>query len=429
MISILDVNGDSRTYYLKDSGLIVAEGGLARNPEYIMRGMYVRLSRDSYGSYISRVEITGWSMVEGRVNYIQTSGPRKIEIIKSGGGVESYSLTDSVTVREGGVARSLEYASVGGKNVRLVLNSYRNVTRIFITDWLFIEGTVNLIQPVENGRIEIRRPGGGIEAYYLAAGVTVREGDTARSLDSVTPGRVVRLTLNVNNRITRIFITGSSDVEGKVVYVQMAGKRRIGIQKSSGAQEIYYLADNVSVMEGGSVRSLYYLVGGMNVRLFLNNYGEAVQIMVSGPSSVDGRVVYISTSGTRRIQIEKGSGALETYSLANGVTVREGGVTRYLSYIKEGMSVRLDLNSDGEVHLIEFTGTITVEGRVRSIQTWGTKWIDIEKAGGLVGVYDLAEGVWVRQGGITLNLTGVLRDMRVRLTLDSNWRVARIDVI
>lgn len=149
-ISITDINGDSRTYYLKDSGLIVAEGGLARYPDYIMRGMYVKLSRDSYGSYISRVEITGWSMVEGRISYLQTSGTRKIEILKAGG-VESYYLMDGVTVREGGTARSLEYAAVGGKNVRLVLNSYRNVARIFITDWLSLEGTVTLIQPVGNG--------------------------------------------------------------------------------------------------------------------------------------------------------------------------------------------------------------------------------------------------------------------------------------
>lgn len=426
-ISILDNLGEVRTYGLKDTGLIVREGGQSRNPDYIKNGMYVRLHRDNL-TLVDRVEIAGRSVVEGKVRGVFATGARKIVIEVVDGGTESYPLADGVTAREGGTLLSLDHESLNDKSVRLNLNSYGQVTRILVTNWLSVEGTVTSTD-FGDREIEVRGYGGRVETYRLAEEVTVRVDGGERGLSEVAPGLGVRLSLNSRNRVVRIEITGAEDVEGKIIYVQFAGRKRIQIQRDGGGQESYDLADNVSVVENGAPRNLYYLVGGMNVRLLVSGSDLVERITVTGPSSLEGTVVYVdNTPGARTIRIGRGTGTADTYPLAERVVVRDGSVERGLNYVIEGMDVRLNLDSAGRVNLIEFTGTFTVEGRVKSVDLTGTGSVTVAKNSGAIDSYRVTFNVTIRQGGINRRLNEIVPGMRVKLTLDRAEAVTRIEI-
>jgi len=85
----------------------VTEDGALRSPDYVLSGMKVSLTRDSY-NYVTRIDIINGSAIEGRIIYISNSsyGPGQIQIQRSNGRTETYNLTASTLVRDGSAIRS-----------------------------------------------------------------------------------------------------------------------------------------------------------------------------------------------------------------------------------------------------------------------------------------------------------------------------------
>ena len=94
----------------------------------------------------------------------------------------------------------------------------------------------------------------------------------------------------------------------------------------------------------------------MYKRQTLNSSDKVTRIDIEegSNSTVKGEVTYIKTSGSSKyIEIEKSNGKEVEYDLASSVTVKKGSSTKSLSYVEEGMDVKLTLNSKNDVTKIE----------------------------------------------------------------------------
>ena len=120
---------------------------------------------------------------------------------------------------------------------------------------------------------------------------------------------------------------------------------------------------------------------------------------------MSGEITDIKTSGTKKITIEKSNGKEVTYELTDDVTIKEGSSTKKLSYLDEGMDVKLTLNKKDEVTKIEIDeDSDTVSGEVTKTKTSGTKYIEIEKSNGKEAKYYLTDKVTIKEDGSTKSL-------------------------
>ncbi|MHB8917939.1 MAG: hypothetical protein ACYC4H_07935, partial [Desulfocucumaceae bacterium] len=370
------------------------------------------------------------------VTDIRTSGTERIKIEKQNGSEYTYYLADGVTVREDGATRHLEDVAEG-KNVRLILNEDNEVTRIELRSESIVEGEVIFISTSGTDRIKIEKSSGREETYYLDDDLAVREDGRSRDLDDVREGMFVRLTLNNSGDVARIDLmwtgTSSSDVEGEVTHIQTTGSNRfIEVEEGSGREKTYGFANTVSVWKGSQSYSLNYLLVGMKVELSLNSGGDVYRINVNDEatdlSTVEGEVADIRTSGTRRIVLRKYDGGEVTYYFDNSVSVSESGSSRSIYDIDIGMDVKLTLDNT-EVTRIEIYGSDYVQGVVTYIRTSGTERIEIQKSDGDEEYYYIDNDVSVRENNDTRDLDDVEQGMEVRITLDRDDQVTRIEIL
>ncbi|MFZ5646342.1 MAG: S-layer homology domain-containing protein [Bacillota bacterium] len=418
-VRVLDSEGDRADMYDIEVGDDV-ELTLDDN-DYVKE---IRISRDSGDD------------TEGRVEDIRTSGTKKIIIKDVDGDTHTYYLANSFTVREDGFSRDLGDVEEGMR-VRLTLDDDRRVTRIDITeDESTVEGEVDYLTTSGTDRIRIEKRNGDLKTYDLDDDVTVREYGSRRNLDDVREGMEVRLTLNGSGYVTRIDILDesdtSSDAEGEVTHLQATGSNRyIEIKESDGDERAYDLADGVTVHDNGEVRSLYYIVSGMGVKLTLNSRGDVTRIDIGEISHTyyaEGEVTDIRRTGTKKIEIREKDGDEKTYYLDDYVTVREDGSWRDLDDVEVGMDVKLTLD-DGEVTRIDIYGTSTARGEVTYIRTTGTKKIKIRESDGDEETYYLDHDVEVRENGHSRDLDDIEDGMDVELTLDDDEKVTSIDIL
>lgn len=429
-ITIEDSDGDSHTYDLAD-GVDVVEDGYTRSLSAVEEDMWVELRLDS-DDEVTSIEILGTSVVEGEVTDIRTSGDMRIEIEESGGDEETYYLDDDVIVKEGSATRDLDDIEEG-MEVKLTLDEDDRVTRIDIKDESIVEGEVTYISTSGGDRIRIEEDGDE-ETYYLDDDVTVKEDGSSRDLDDIEKGMVVRLTLNSSDDVTRIDILDededglSDEVAGEVTHIQTTGSDRyIEIEESDGDEEIYDLADSVTVREDGVSRSLNYVIVGMDVELDLNSRGDVIRIEINESSDKDyawGVVTDIKPTGNQWIEIEESDGDEETYYIDDDVDVEEDGRNRDLDDIDDGMYVRLTLDDD-IVTDIEIYGEDTIEGVVTDIRTSGTERIELDEDEVFypdddVDVYD--------EDGQDRDLDDIREGMEVILVLDEDEDVTLIEI-
>lgn len=269
-------------------------------------------------------------------------------------------------------------------------------------------------------------------SYTLAGGVSIKDkNNRSADIEDIEAEMEVELTLNTKNEVTALsFNEASGDLKGIVDYIRITGTKKITLEDSDGDTHSYYLASSVSVKEESRTRDLDYVEEGMNVELTLNSAKEVVRIDIKDLTVVEGEVIYINTSGTKKIEIEKSNNKEETYYLADGVTVRDDDKSRSLSYLGTGMDVTLYLNDDDKVIKIEINGySSTVRGEVTGIRTTGTKRIWIELSSGAEKDYYLSDNVKITDGTVNRTLSYVEKDMEVKLTLDDDDEVTRIDIL
>lgn len=268
--------------------------------------------------------------------------------------------------------------------------------------------------------------------YNLGKSVDIRDEDGDRAdIEDVEQEMNVELTLGANNEVTAMKLgEDTGDLEGIVKDIKTSGTKKITIEDNDGDSHTYYLAVSVTVKEKGITKDIDDVDEGMDVELTLNSAKEVSKIEIKDATAVKGEVIYIKTSGTKKIEIEKSNGSEVSYNLLDSVTVKEDGRSRSLSYIDLGMDVELTLNSDNKVTRIEITGSTTsVKGEVTYIKTSGTKKIRIEKSNGSETTYYLADSVKVKKDGNTKSLSYIDEGMDVKLTLDDDDEVTRIDIL
>jgi len=419
-ITIYDANGSRQTYYMRED-VTVTEDGALRSPDYVLSGMKVSLTRDSY-NYVTRIDIINGSAIEGRIIYISNSsyGPGQIQIQRSNGRTETYNLTASTLVRDGSAIRSFNNLTEG-MNVSMALDSRNYVARIDIkTGSSTLEGRITYIYSSSyGGQIQIQKSSGRTESYYLDSYVLVRDGSTSRSISYLTEGMNVSLTLGNGNRVTVIDLISSGTTEGLVTYIQRTGIRRIDIRRGNGVAGTYYLSESVLVRDGYTDRNLDYINENMNVSLTLDNSGHVVRIdIISGLTSVEGTVTYFNSSGVGQIQIQRSSGRTESYYLSSSVQLRQGSSSRSISYLTQGMIVRLSLDSANRVTLVDVTGSSFIEGVVNNIRITGSKRIQLRTNAGDLESYSLPDSIIVRDWGVARGLDTVLVGMKVKIHLD-----------
>lgn len=433
-IRIKKTNGDLKTYDL-DDGVIVREDGSLRDLDDVEEGMEVRLTLSGSGD-VTRIDILDESYnsydAEGKVTHLQATGSnRYIEIRESDGDERSYDLVSGVTVYDGGETRSL-YSIFNGMSVKLTLNGSNDVTRIDIGEPsgnYYAEGEVTYIRRTGNKEIEIKDSDGDRDTYYLDNDVTVREDGSSRDLDDVEVGMDVKLTID-DGEVTRIDIyEETSTARGEVTYIKISGTEKIRIRDSDGDEDTYYLDDDVEVREDGSSRDLDDIEVGMEVKLTLDSNDDVIRIDITGQQAVKGEVDYVYTTGTERIRIIKSDGVKKTYYLDDDMDVRENGYSRDLDDVEEGMEVKLTLNNSNYVTRIEITGLLFVKGEVDYIQITGTEKIRIEDSDGELKTYYIDDDVVVREDGNSRDLDDIDEGMDVKLTLDDDDRVTRIDIL
>jgi len=444
-ITIEKDSGREASYYLDDD-VVVREGSYSRSLSSVDEGMEVRLVLNG-DNKVSRIIITDSSdssgATEGEVTYIKTSGTEKITIEDDDGDDHTYYIDDDVTVKEDGATRNLSYVKKG-MYVDLTLDSSDRVTRIEIEesdDTDEVEGEVTDVRTSGNERITIEEDDGDTEYYYIDNDVIIREDGSSRDLSYIDQGMYVVLTLDSNDRVTRIEIEDSDndnadEVEGEVTDIDISGTERITIEEDDGDRDSYYIDDDVIIREDGVSRNLSYIDEGMYVELTLNNSNRVTRIEIEDSDSsdeVEGEVTYIRASGTERITIEDDDGDRESYYIEDDVIVREDGHSRDLDDVDEGMYVELTLDSNDDVTRIEIkdsnTSSDLVKGEVTYIRTSGTKKIEVDEDGGSEESYNISDNVVIKEGLVNKNIYYIEKGMQVELTLDSNDRVTRIDII
>ena len=442
-ITIEKDNGREVTYYLDDD-VVVREDSYSRSLSYVDEGMEVRLVLNG-DNKVSRIIITDSSdssgATGGEVTYIRTSGTERITIEDDDGDDHTYYIDDDVTVKEDGTTRSLSYVKKG-MYVDLTLGSSDRVTRIEIEDSDSsdeVEGEVTSIRPSGTERITIEDNDGDTHSYYIDDDVIIREDGSSRDLSDIDQGMYVVLTLDNDDRVTRIEIEdsdSSDEVEGEVTDIRPSGTERITIEEDDEDRNSYYIDDDVIIREDGVSRSLSYIDEGMYVVLTLDNDDRVTRIEIEDSDysdEVEGEVTDIRPSGTERITIEDNDGDRESYYIDNDVIIREDGHSRDLYDVEEGMYVELTLDDDDDVTRIEIkdsnSSSDLVKGEVTSIRKSGTKKIEVDEDGGPEEAYYISDNVVVKEGVINKNIYYIEDGMQVELTLDRDDRVVRIDII
>ncbi|MCL6479981.1 MAG: S-layer homology domain-containing protein [Peptococcaceae bacterium] len=126
-IRIKKDNGQEETYNLDDS-VVVREGNIGREKDYIFEGMRVGLVLDRNG-HVTRIDVLGLYAARGTVTLIETSDAKVIVLKGADGENKTYNVGNNVTVSKGSSIHSLGDVREG-MDVELVLDSRLQVSHI-----------------------------------------------------------------------------------------------------------------------------------------------------------------------------------------------------------------------------------------------------------------------------------------------------------
>ncbi|MHB8917938.1 MAG: S-layer homology domain-containing protein [Desulfocucumaceae bacterium] len=317
-----------------------------------------------------------------------------------------------------------------GMNADLSLDENQNVKEIRLRESTGkdIEGRVEELDNTGSKKITVMERDGKRRAYYLAEGVTARDGGRALELDNIEKGMDVRISLDINNRATGIEVTDLSTVEGKVAQVTTSGQDRITIKERSGQDKTYPLSFGAIIKEGSGTIDLEDVEEGKDVRLTLGDGNWVTGIEVADLSTVVGDITGIRMRGTKWVALDSDRGLEEFYYANDNTGVTEGSFSYRFDFLEEGMRVRLTLDARGRVSAADIIGLPSLEGEITLIQTTGVRKITLKDKYSIQRTCYLADGVVATEGGRAISLSDVKDGMNIYLSLDSNGRVVKIDV-
>lgn len=200
-IEILKDGGLKEVYY-PDLNVPVRDDGKALGLGGVPKGVRVRLTIDGRGD-IMMLEVTGKTVVEGRVTGFNSRDMDKIKVLQDNGQEGTFSVDDSVIVREGGNGTEPDRI-FEGMRVAMVIDKNRCATWIDILGLYSARGQV--VEKSNDKLISIKGAGGEVKTYSIVPSATVTKGGATYSLEDVREGISVELTLDRGQRISHINI-------------------------------------------------------------------------------------------------------------------------------------------------------------------------------------------------------------------------------
>lgn len=270
-------------------------------------------------------------------------------------------------------------------------------------------------------------------AYASGYRVKDQDGDSIDRED-LEDGDSVEIELDSQEKAVTIkllsdTVSSSSDLEGEVTYVKRSGSYRITIKKTDGSEKTYDVDQDVQVYKAsGSSRNFDYINEHDYVKLKLNYRDVVVRIDILDIEVVEGEVRSIDTYDYV-ITVKKSIGREVEYDLDKDVRVWQDSKGRTLRNITKGDKVRLLINDDNEVTVVNILGgsssSGTYTGVIYALDIDEDK-ITFEKNSQRT-VYNLDRDVTARNDGNTLDLEDIIIGSEAEIRVE-NSKVTRIEI-
>lgn len=304
----------------------------------------------------AEIKVTGGNVSEINLLGSQTTGNE----------VKGYVVNvylDYVTVRyDDGTSQEINKSTASSGFYQLVRGQRITLTKV--------GGIVTGITPVDEPRkvfgevvnigsssITFEDGDGYERTLDFASGYKVKDKDgNSIDWDDVEKEDSVEIEINGQEKAVTIKLidgSSSSDLEGEVIDLDTSGDYSIRIEKYNGSKKTYDVKASVDVYDqDGDDQDFDQIKEGDYVRLKLNSSDDVTRIDTLDVKLVEGEVTNVDNSGSWGISIKKSNGSEYDYSVNSKVKVWEDSLSRDFDDIDKGDNVRLLINSDDDVYII-----------------------------------------------------------------------------
>ncbi len=348
------------------------------------------------------------------------SGPLAVSFQPDSGSLNSYPLSNNVTIKQNGQVKDVTYLTSGVRAEMRVTDG--SVTEINILSTLSSGNELKgYVVNVYLDYLTVRYDNGTHEQLQRISNV---------SFAGIVRGQRIALT-KVDNMITGI--SSLSDTRKVFGYVESVGSSSINLEDLDGYERTFDLASNYRIRnEKDNSIDLRDIKRGDNVELELTDQDKVQLIkLTSGSSSsssdYEGEITYLKTSGNYRITIKKYDGSEKTYDVKDNVEVYQDDRKRDFDRLYEKDFVKLKLDSSDRVTRIDILTVEVLEGTVTHIDTYDNT-IEIENSNGRRTEYDVSRDVKVWEDARSRTMRNIRSGDKVRLILDSKRYVTEINL-
>jgi len=394
------------------------------------------LTRAEMASLLSKMLGTGYVVlpaerfVTGKLTVLDWTG--KKVTVETSGGTRTYELAASYLAFKDGKKVAIGVLQPG-QNVKMVLSANKKCVFIayyggeaFVAPGNTYHGKVELISTGSYPFMVFRTDAGGSLSLPVDSNARVTVRGAASSLAAVQQGASATVTV-AGGKITAIDLDSGPSGSGLKGWVVNKFWDAFTIRYEDGTSEEIDI-DGLSFTKNGVSTTYSALTRGTPVELVKVGSRVTGVIILNEARKVFGEVVRIRSSS---ITIEDVDGYEQSYDLVSRVDIEnEDGDSMDWDEIEVGDEVTLRLNSNDEVtHIVVGTSASAREGVVDYIRTSGNARIRIINDDGDKYTYYLADDVTVKEGSRTRDLDDVEEGDEVRLTLNDDDEVIKIEIL
>ena len=298
-----------------------------------------------------------------------------------------------------------------------------------------VEGTIRETELGRYPTIRIRDEDGVSKTYDVADDCEVKRNGYSADLEDLRAGDRVTLRLD-SYEVVRI-TAETEDEADEVVSGEIAGvsssKNRITLELDTGNTRVITVSSGADITRDGEYAELGDLRVGDEAEVAVRD-SKAVRTTVGGDSagSRNGTVTRLRTSSTsRRIYIETGSGSERGYDVSSSVTVDYDGMALQFEDIVEGDEVVLRLvSSKVRKVTIEDRPSSSISGTIQSV-TYGDGCysVKLRKSDGSSATYLAHPDVLVKRGSDSLRMKDLGAGDTATLRIKGGNVAVRITVI
>ncbi|SHL06378.1 S-layer protein, partial [Desulforamulus aeronauticus] len=349
------------------------------------------------------------------------SGPLAVSFQPDSGSLNSYPLSNNVTIKQNGQVKDLTSLTSGVR------------AEIRITDGNVTE--INILSTLPSGN-ELKGYVVNVYLDYLTVRYDNGTHEELQKVSNVSFAGIVRgqrITLTkVDNMITDV--NPLNETRKVFGYVESVGSSSVTIEDLDGYERTFDLTSNYRVRnEKDNSIDIEDIERGDTIEMELTDQGKVQLIKLANGSSsssssdYEGEITYIKTSGNYRITIKKYDGSEETYDVKDKVEVYQDDRKREFNRLYEKDFVKLKLDSSDRVTRIDILNVEVIEGKVTHIDTYDNT-IEIENSNGRKTEYDVSGSVKVWEDSKSRSFRNIRSGDKVRLILDSKRYVTEINL-